>query len=99
MNHPLKTRRYAGETVAAECEGTLRVVETTSRDAIKCGKRTIAYLAIGAEAWGPLFAASVEMRKVLEDVSALLPSAGRLHPDDLFRLQTRVVAALAKCDL
>jgi hypothetical protein len=89
----LKTRRYAGETVAAECEGPLRVVETNSRDAIKCGKRTIAYLAIGAEAWGPLLAASVEMREALEDIVNTAPSA---RDGDWL---TRARAVLAKCEI
>jgi N-acetylglutamate synthase/N-acetylornithine aminotransferase len=37
-----------------------------------------------------------ELVAVLRDVSALLPSAAMLHPEDLFKLQTRVVSALAK---
>ena len=35
---------------------------------------------------------------VLRDVAAMLPVAGRLHPDDLFKLQTRVTAAIAKAE-
>lgn len=62
----VKTRRYSHETVGSECDGHIRVVETATRDALKLGNRTIAYLAIGAEAWGPLLAASVEMRAALE---------------------------------
>jgi hypothetical protein len=42
------------------------------------------------------FAAAPEMFDVLRDVAALLPAAGRMHPDDILRLQTRVCAALAK---
>lgn len=42
-----------------------------------------------------LMAAAPNMRDVLTDVAALLPAAGRMHPQDLFALQTRVVAALA----
>jgi hypothetical protein len=50
----------------------LRVEETETRDAIVtdghtlCGdRRTIAYVAIGAESWGPLLAASTDLREAL----------------------------------
>jgi hypothetical protein len=43
-----------------------------------------------------LMEAAPDMCDVLRDVSALLPNAGRMHPQDMFALQTRVVAALAK---
>jgi hypothetical protein len=39
--------------------------------------------------------AAPTMFAVLKDVAALLPCSGRLHPQDLMSLQTRVVAALA----
>jgi hypothetical protein len=42
-----------------------------------------------------LIAAAPQMAQVLRDVAALLPSAGRMHPDDVFALQTRVCAVLA----
>jgi hypothetical protein len=51
------------KSALGEC--TLRLVETTTRDAIKTGagpaERTIAYVAIGAEAWGPLLACAPEL--------------------------------------
>ena len=46
-----------------------------------------------------LMAAAPELLAVLRDVAALLPSAARLHADDLFNLQTRVCAAIAKAAL
>jgi|SRR5665213_116432 len=39
-----------------------------------------------------------ELLAVLRDVSAMLPVAARLHPADLFALQSRVVAALGKAE-
>lgn len=39
--------------------------------------------------------AAPRMAAVLRDVAALLPVAGRLHPEDLMKLQTRVCAVLA----
>lgn len=105
--------RYSAETVASDCEGTLRVVETNTRDAIKCGTRTIAYLAIGAEAWGPLFAAVVDMRAALEliEVNAATAitysrkegndkgAADRLRNILGWPGMVAARAALAKCDL
>ena len=67
--------RVAVKSAPAEC--SLRVVETQSRDALKDGNRTIAYLAIGAEAWGPLLAAAPELR------ASLFQTANALHA--LFR--------------
>jgi hypothetical protein len=60
----------AVKSAPAEC--SLRVVETETRDAIKDGKRTIAYLAIGAEAWGPLLAAAPELKACLFETAHAL---------------------------
>ena len=39
--------------------------------------------------------ADSKMLGVLRDVAALLPSAGRMHPQDVFDLQTRVCDSIA----
>ena len=55
----------------------LRVVETNSRDAIVADTGadgpTIAYVAIGAEAWGPLLAASPVMLEALRKICVDVP--------------------------
>jgi hypothetical protein len=63
------------KSAPAEC--SLQIVETETRDALKDGKRTIAYLAIGAETWGPLLAAAPELK------ASLFQTANALHA--LFR--------------
>ena len=45
-----------------------------------------------------LYVAAPDMLVVLRDVAALLPLAHALHPDDLFDLQSRIVAAIAKAE-
>ena len=47
-------------------DSILKVVETDSREAIKDGSRTIAYIAIGAEAWSPLLAASPKLLAIAQ---------------------------------
>jgi hypothetical protein len=42
------------------------------------------------------FAASDELLLVMRDVAALLPIASRMHPTDLFALQSRVCAVIDK---
>lgn len=37
-----------------------------------------------------------DLLAALEDASQLIPVAPRMHPDDLYKLQTRVLAAIAK---
>ncbi len=58
-------------------ESRLCVVETNTREAIKEGKRTIAYIAIGAEAWGPLLAAAPEKLALVrpDEIAIKDPSA------------------------
>lgn len=52
----------------------LRVEETETRDAIVTddhpmgGQRTIAYVAIGAESWGPLLAAAPDLADATRDL-------------------------------
>jgi hypothetical protein len=53
-------------------------------------------LCLGFRKREPLLDAAPEMLAVLSDVAAMLPVAARLHPDDLLKLQTRVVAAIRK---
>lgn len=43
-----------------------------------------------------LIAAAPELLAALVDASQLIPVAPRMHPDDLYKLQTRVLAAIAK---
>ena len=43
-----------------------------------------------------LITAAPDLLAVMRDVAAMLPVAARLHPNDLFALQTRVCAAIAK---
>jgi len=45
-----------------------------------------------------LIAAAPELLSVLHDVSALLPVASRMHPKDIYDLQSRVIAAIAKAE-
>jgi len=65
------------KSVPGQCK--LRVVETETRDAIVTdvpaaangqphNARTIAYVAIGAESWGPLLAAAPDMLEALQVV-------------------------------
>jgi hypothetical protein len=87
------------KSAAGQC--SLRVVETETRDAIVTdtpgadGKphnsRTIAYVAIGAESWGPLLAAAPELAAVLREVADFW--AGGDAPAEL---TARINAALAK---
>jgi hypothetical protein len=52
------------KSALAQCNFTVH--ETTTRDAIKDGRRTIAYVAIGAEQWGPMLAASPAMFNAID---------------------------------
>jgi hypothetical protein len=67
----------AAKLKSAPAQCSLHVVETNTRDAIKDGKRTIAYLAIGAEAWGPLLAAAPELEGALHDTTQALQALFR----------------------
>ena len=51
------------------------------------------------DANGRLMAEAPAMAEVLRDIAALLPAAGRMHPKDIYALQIRVVAVLAKAGL
>jgi hypothetical protein len=83
------TRQATSAIKAAPGSCKLRVEETETRDAIVTDghagtQRTIAYVAIGAESWGPLLAAAPDLlealRKIYDDVPARpnMTEAGRV---------------------
>jgi hypothetical protein len=82
----------------------LRVEETETRDAIVTDghamgtQRTIAYVAIGAEDWGPLLAASSEMLSALINARHLLASIARVKPfgQQGHDIQIQIDAVIAK---
>ena len=55
--------------------------ETETRLAIKDGKRTIAYIAIGAERHAPLIESAPELLAVLEQIARLSREADRAKLD------------------
>jgi hypothetical protein len=83
----------------------LRVEETETRDAIVTddhpmgGQRTIAYVAIGAEAWGPLLAAAPDLAEACKQAEHWLVAYSnapddQVQPVEMLRVLRAAIARL-----
>lgn len=93
------TQLFAKENAGA----WLTLHETQSRDAIKYGRRTLAYVAIGADLWGQLlvdrFNQHEEILDTLREAERMVDAAVRNNPmpDDIAALG-RIRSAIAKAE-
>lgn len=92
----------AVKSAPAEC--TFRLVETGTRDAIKSGNRTIAYVAIGAELHGPLLAAAPDLLAALKEAEKELrflnvnEAGGQLTCTPAMSVIQKIRAAISKAE-
>lgn len=102
------TRQASSQIKSAPGQCKLRVIDTDTRDAIVAdvngpnNTTTIAYVAIGAEAWGPLLAAAPDLAEALRSVGQLLdtwPAGIQPSAVSVKMAQDIIVAALAKASL